>query len=131
LKINDPVAGIRSDTMSLVTASASQVMLRVGANSVTLLPELNKTVRAVLQSVETEGKGPVVGFPQRKPRCANPKSGLKTARPLKTPKNRAIRDNFLYYRVKTRYKHNGGYVLSPGPAVPRGVHFDENHTGER
>jgi hypothetical protein len=32
--------------------------------------------------------------------------------------------------VKTRYKHNGGYVLSPGPAVPRGESFDENNTGE-
>jgi hypothetical protein len=56
---------------------------------------------------------------------------MKTATSLKTLKTRAIRDNFLYYRVKTRYKHNGGYVLSPGPAVPRGEHFDENHTGER
>jgi hypothetical protein len=36
----------------------------------------------------------------------------------------------LYYRVKTRYKHNGGYVVSPGPAVPRGESFDENNTGE-
>jgi hypothetical protein len=48
----------------------------------------------------------------------------------KTRKTTAIRDNFLYYRVKTRYKHNGGFVLSPGPAVPRGERFDENHTGE-
>jgi hypothetical protein len=48
----------------------------------------------------------------------------------KTQNSRAISDNFLSYRVKTRYKHNGGFVLSPGPAVPRGEHFDENHTGE-
>jgi hypothetical protein len=32
--------------------------------------------------------------------------------------------------VKTRYKHNGGFAVSPGPAVPRGERFDENHTGE-
>jgi hypothetical protein len=49
----------------------------------------------------------------------------------KTQNTRSISDNFLYYRVKTRYKHNGGYVVSPGPAVPRGERFDENHTGER
>ncbi len=49
----------------------------------------------------------------------------------KTAKTPKARDNFLYYTVKTRYKHNGGYVLSPGPAVPRGEHFDENPTGER
>jgi hypothetical protein len=48
----------------------------------------------------------------------------------KTQETTGIRDNFLYYRVKTRYKHNGGFVLSPGPAVPRGERFDENHTGE-
>jgi hypothetical protein len=106
-------------------------MLRDDVNSVTLLPELNKTVRAVSQPVETEGKGPAVGFPPKKTTRGKPKSGMKTARSLKTPRNRVIRDNFLYYRVKTRYKHNGGYVLSPGPAVPRGEHFDENHTGER
>jgi hypothetical protein len=49
----------------------------------------------------------------------------------KTQSTTAIRDNFLYYGVKTRYKHNGGFVLSPGPAVPRGERFDENPTGER
>ena len=96
-RMNDPGMGTRSDTMSLVTARMPQVMLRVGAISVTLLPELNKAARY---------------------RC-------------KTRKLTAIRDNFLYYRVKTRYKHNGGYVISPGPAVPRGEHFDENTTGER
>jgi hypothetical protein len=55
--------GIRADTMSLVTVFSSQVMLRVGANSDTLLPELNKTPRAVSQPVETEKNGRVVGFP--------------------------------------------------------------------
>ena len=55
--------GIRSDTMSLVTVFSSQVMLRVGANSDTLLPELNKTPRAVSQPLETEENGLVVGFP--------------------------------------------------------------------
>ena len=94
--MNDPVAGIRSDTMSLVTARMPQVMHPMRANSVTLLPELNKAARY----------------------CR------------KTRKSRAIGDNFLCYRVKTRYKHNGGFVLSPGPAVPRGENFDENHTGE-
>jgi hypothetical protein len=58
--------GIRSDTMSLVTVFSSQVMLRVGANSDTLLPELNKTPRAVSQPVETEKNGLVVGFPTKK-----------------------------------------------------------------
>jgi hypothetical protein len=48
----------------------------------------------------------------------------------KTQSTSSISDNFLYYRVKTRYKHNGGVAISPGPAVPRGEHFDENHTGE-
>ena len=48
----------------------------------------------------------------------------------KTQETLAIRDNFLCYRVKTRYKHNGGFAVSPGPAVPRGERFDENHTGE-
>jgi hypothetical protein len=56
---------------------------------------------------------------------------MGTVRSLKTQETRRISDNFLYYRVKTRYKHNGGFVLSPGPAVPRGERFDENHTGER
>ena len=54
--------GIRSDTMSLVTVFSSQVMLHVGANSDTLLPELNETPRAVTQPVETEKNGLVVGF---------------------------------------------------------------------
>jgi hypothetical protein len=36
------MAGIRSDTMSLVTAYAPPVMHRMTVNSVTLLPELNK-----------------------------------------------------------------------------------------
>jgi hypothetical protein len=48
----------------------------------------------------------------------------------KTQQSTGIRDNFLCYGVKTRYKHNGGFVLSPGPAVPRGESFDENPTGE-
>ena len=95
-RMNDPVEGIRSGTMSLVTARMPQVMLPMRAISVTLLPELNKSARYR----------------------------------WKTRKTRAIRDNFLYYRVKTRYKHNGGYVVSPGPAVPRGESFDENNTGE-
>ena len=82
--------------MSLVTARMPQVMHPMRANSVTLLPELNKAARYR----------------------------------FKTRKTTAIRDNFLCYRVKTRYKHNGGYVLSPGPAVPRGENFDENNTGE-
>ena len=69
-------------------------------------------------------------FP-KKTTLRKPKSGMKLRDRSKPRENRAIRDNFLYYRVKTRYKHNGGYVLSPGPAVPRGEHFDENHTGER
>jgi hypothetical protein len=43
--------GISADTMSLVTVFFPQVMHRVGANSDTLLPELNKTPRAVSQSV--------------------------------------------------------------------------------
>jgi hypothetical protein len=54
-----------------------------------------------------------------------------TNKTAKTRKITAIRDNFLYYRVKTRYKHSGGYVFSPGPEVPRGEHFDENTTGAR
>jgi hypothetical protein len=62
LKMSNPVIGISSDTMSLVTVFSPQVMLRVGANSDTLLPELNKTPRAVSQSVETETNGLVVGF---------------------------------------------------------------------
>jgi hypothetical protein len=41
-------------------------MLRVGANSVTLLPELNKSPRAVSQPVETEKNGLVVGFSGKK-----------------------------------------------------------------
>jgi hypothetical protein len=57
-------------------------------------------------------------------------SELNNTNTAKNRKIRAIQDNLLNYRVKTRYKHNGGYVLSPGPAVPRGEHFDENHTGE-
>jgi hypothetical protein len=69
-------------------------------------------------------------FPERKPHLAN-RIGNTTVRSLKTQETRRISDNFLYYRVKTRYKHNGGFVLSPGPAVPRGERFDENHTGER
>ena len=65
--------GIRSDTVSLVTVFSSQVMHRVGANSVTLLPELNKTPRAVSQPVETEKNGLAVGFPGKKttPRESN------------------------------------------------------------
>jgi hypothetical protein len=43
--------GINPDTMSLVTVFSPQVMLRVDANSDTLLPELNKTPRAVSLSV--------------------------------------------------------------------------------
>jgi hypothetical protein len=60
--MSHPVVGIWSDTMSLVTVFSSQVMLR-GANSVTLLPELNKSPRAVSQPVETKKNGLVVGFP--------------------------------------------------------------------
>jgi hypothetical protein len=65
-RMSHPVIGIRSDTMSLVTVFSSQVMLRVGANSVTLLPELNKSPRAVSQPVETEKNGLVVGFSGKK-----------------------------------------------------------------
>jgi hypothetical protein len=64
--MSHPVMGITSDTMSLVTVFSSQVMLRVGANSDTLLPELNKTPRAVSQPVETENNGRAVGFPGKK-----------------------------------------------------------------
>jgi len=64
--MSHPVMGIWSDTVSLVTVFSSQVMLRAGANSVTLLPERNKTPRAVSQPVETEKNGLVVGFPGKK-----------------------------------------------------------------
>ena len=52
--------------MSLVTAFSSQVMHRGGANSDTLLPELNKAPRAVSQPVETGKNGLAVGFPGKK-----------------------------------------------------------------
>ena len=44
-RMNDPVEGIRSGTMSLVTARMPQVMHPMRAISVTLLPELNKATR--------------------------------------------------------------------------------------
>jgi hypothetical protein len=64
--MSHPVMGIRTDTMSLVTVFSSLVMHRAGANSDTLLPELNKAPRAVSQPVETEKNGRVVGFPGKK-----------------------------------------------------------------
>ena len=105
-------------------------MLRVGANSDTLLPELNKTPRAVSQPVETENNGRVVGFPGKKTTARESNRVWNCEIAVKPERRATIRDNFLCYRGKTRYKHNGGFVLSPGPAVPRGEHFDENHTGE-
>ena len=50
-RINLPVAGIRSDTMSLVTVWSPLVMLRKATNSVTLLPDPNKTAAVVPQRV--------------------------------------------------------------------------------
>ena len=73
--MSHPVMGIRSDTMSLVTVFSSQVMLRAGANSDTLLPELNKTPRAVSQPVETGKNGLALGFPDKENRSSPIYSG--------------------------------------------------------
>jgi hypothetical protein len=106
-------------------------MLRVGANSDTLLPELNKTPRAVSQPVETEKNGLVVGFPGKKTTARESIRVWNCEIAIKPERRARYAIISCVTGGKRGISTTAGLLLSPGPAVPRGEHFDENHTGER